>query len=56
MEHPFLKEHDAEFLEVNFLAEDSVTLIKMNFCYSISYQVPVFLFMVYDNNQPFSAD
>jgi hypothetical protein len=50
-----LKMHDGEYFEVTFVGERG--RVKLNFCYSVAYKVPVFYFMAYDeNSQPLTAD
>ena len=50
-----LREHDGEYLEIMHTKEDSH--IRMNLCYSLAYQIPVFYFMVYrEGCQPLKAE
>lgn len=55
IEHPFAKKHDAEYLEVRHIGDKHI--IKINLCYSIAYQIPIFYFMVYNSNsQPLKVE
>lgn len=50
-----LREHDGEYLEISHMKEDRY--IRINLCYSLAYQIPVFYFMVYrDGCQPLKAE
>ena len=50
----FLREHDAEYLEILF--HKDCTLIKINLVYSLAFRIPDLLFMVYEDGKPLNKD